>query len=69
MSGTERTGVEGVGHFVEHVRVHVGVDGPVGGGVIARGDEHGVALGDGEREQGDGAFFNVCAVNLSTVVD
>lgn len=55
----KRTGHEGVGDGVEHVGVHVGVDGPVSGGVVARGDEDGVALGDGERHDVDRRLLHV----------
>jgi hypothetical protein len=60
----QRTRVERIGHGVEHVRVHVGVDGPVGGGVVARGDEDGVALGDGECDEVDWVLFDVGSVDL-----
>jgi hypothetical protein len=44
---------------VEHVNIHVRMDGPIGGNIIARSDEHGVALRNGYTEQIDWGFLNV----------
>lgn len=51
--------VEGVRDGVEHVGVHVGVDGPVGRGVVASGDEHRVPLGDGDGDDVRGVRLDI----------
>ena len=57
--GRGRTGVKGVGDGVEHVSVHVRVDRPVRGGVVARSDKDGVTLRDGNTDKVNGRLFNV----------
>jgi len=57
--GWERTRKEGGRDFVEHVSVEVGMDGPVGGSVVACGDEDRVPLSDGDGDEVNRALFNV----------
>ena len=57
--GRGRTGVKGVGDGVEHVGVHVRVDRPVRGGVVACSDKDRVPLGDSDRDEVDRRFLNV----------
>ena len=46
-------------HCIEHVSVHVGVDCPVGRGVVASGDEDRVTLSDSDSKKVDGHLFGV----------
>ena len=55
----ERTGVESGWDGVEHVRVHVGVDRPVGRRVVARGNQDRVPLCDCHGKQVDWELLNV----------
>lgn len=60
-----RTGVKRGWDGVEHVRVHIRVHHPVGGGVVPCGDEDGIALGDCDAEQVDWGFLDVGLIHLS----
>lgn len=53
-----------IGDDVKHSRVHICMDGPISLGVVARGDEDGVALGDRDGEHVDRELLNVGPVNL-----
>ena len=54
------TRVKRIRDSVEHVGVHVGVDGPVRcGSIVASGHQDGVALRDGDGDKVDGGFFGV----------
>lgn len=44
---------------IEHGDIHVRMYGPISGGIVARGDEHRVALCNGHAEQIDRGFLNV----------
>ena len=45
--------------FVKHVSVEVGMDGPVGGSVVACGDEDRVPLSGGDADEVNRALLNV----------
>ena len=45
--------MESVRDGIEHVGVHVGVNGPVGVSVVAGGDKDRVTLGDSDGDQVD----------------
>ncbi len=54
-----RTRVESGRDRIEHVGVHVRVDGPVGGSVVASGYEDRVTLCDSDGDQVDRGLFDV----------
>ena len=60
--GRGDVGVESIGDGIEHVGVHVGVNGPVRVGVVTSGDKDGVTLGDGDGD-------NVCRRCLDVGLD
>lgn len=55
----KRTGVEGRGDGVEHDSVHVRMDDPVRRSVVACGDEHRIALCNGNVNEVDRRLLNV----------
>ena len=57
--GLKLTGSEVGRDFVKHVSVEVGVDGPVGGSVVARGDENRVPLSGSDGDEINRALLNV----------
>jgi hypothetical protein len=55
-----RTGIEiRGGDFIEHVGVHVRMDGSIRGRVVSDSDENGVALCYSDTQQISGEFLNV----------
>lgn len=54
-----RTRIQRIRHRIEHVRIHISVDRPVGRGVVPRGDEDGVSLGDSDGDHVGGVFLGV----------
>ena len=58
-NGERRTGIQSRWDDVEHVCVHVGVDSPVGGSIVARCDEDRVPLSNSEGNQVYWILFHV----------
>ena len=65
---TQRTNDERVGDGVEHGRIHVGVDGKVGFGIGARGDEDRVALRNRDGKRARRELISIGPINLGVII-